>query len=92
MLNAVKLQYLTTHFIFKNYKLSFKFCPRGGDFVRKFCPGDGVFQRQIKWPRRQPGGGDWLPVKVMPVLLTQGQINAGKYSKSCQIIRLMLKM
>ena len=34
-------------FYFKNYKLSFKFYPRGGDFVKKFCPGGEVFERKI---------------------------------------------
>ena len=40
----------TPNFI-KNYELSFKFCPQGGDFVKKFCRGVGVLNENLVAPR-----------------------------------------
>ena len=54
-------------FYFKKCKVSFRFCPHGGNLVNKFCARSWVFEQKFSGPGFSPGG--WLPVKVAPAEL-----------------------
>ena len=57
MLNVGKSKYLITN-LFKSYKISSKFCPRGGDFIKKFVL--GFLNEKFSGPGVSPGGGGGL--------------------------------
>ena len=41
-------------FYFKKCKVSFKFCPRGGDLVNEFSPGGWIFKQKFSGPGFRP--------------------------------------
>ena len=40
------VEYISPQILSKNYKLSIKSYPRGGNFVKEICPGGGVFEQK----------------------------------------------